>query len=261
MMTQRAVEVWLVHADNGGSFGPIRTSIEAACMSKGWGLNLRPVSRSRSFEGRPLAPMKNQDAANLYRQIHRCRVGVWQLGDVHVPITPQPRPTTNDYIPLRRFISHKAFHCRVQLQEIDRQLKSSLSDFEGWLQQILCDGEGDPRCLPLHVFRTGFNVDDLATDMGRSRFADIHGPQSSRLDDNQLRWNRPTGPYHGQEVLSVAGRNLARGFHWDVSSQEKRRRITTTSETWEIGSKGYVNVYPDQHIRSGRLATRKTKAR
>ena len=265
-MTQRQIEVWLFHPRGGGPFDQARQLIESECNARGWLLTSRPTHTVRTPEGRQIASIRNEDVLNLYKRMHRARVGVWQIGKAHAPIKPRPKISVNDYVELRHFITHKAFHRKVSIQSFHSQWRSSLTDFHTWLKNILCAGEGDPRCLPFHVFRTNFKVSDLATQAGRSQFAKTHGPQSSRVDQNQLRWTRPKGPHHGREALQVAGRDLAPGFHWDVSSGTGGQRITTISDVWEIARNGYVNVYPDQHIREGKLAkritpTKKTKAR
>ena len=114
------------------------------------------------------------------------RVGVFQIGAADAPIRPQPRLVIRDYIPLHRFVAHKAFHRTIQMEGLESQLTSSLTAFSTWLGQIDCEGEADPRCLPFPVFSTKSDVSDLATPNGRTAFAQIHGRQSSRVDDNDL---------------------------------------------------------------------------
>ena len=248
-MNHRDVEVWLFSPIGRGPKDQIWRRVKAECRARGWSAVSRTTHGRRTVEGRPLSPIRNEDATNLYKRIHRARVGVWQVGHAHAPIKPSPQPVVSDYVTLHRFIRHKAFHYRLSTNDFDSKWRSSLAAFDVWLQQACCEGEGDPRCLPFHVFRTDFEIDALATLTGRAEFTKTHGPQSARRDSNDLIWNRPKGAYHGGDALHVAGRDLVRGFHWDVSSGPKRRRITTTKEIWEIGPGGYVNVYPDQHIR------------
>ena len=264
-MIQRDVEVWLFHPASSGSFSSqIRQLIESECRIRGWRLTLRETRKTRTPEGRPLGLIRGEDVTNLYRRVHRARVGVWQIGDAHAPIKPRPQPNAKDYVLLGSFIRHKAFHSRISMEDFTDKWPKSLSAFNVWLNNIGCDNEGDPRCLPLHVFMSSVKVDNLDTQTGQAEFARIHGPQSHRVDHNQLHWKR--GEYHGQDVLQIAGRDLTPGFHWDVSNPKSAHRITTTSDIWEIAHNGYVNVYPDQHIRDGRLAKRlmlnkKAKAR
>ena len=251
------MEVWLFHPASGGPSNQDKRLIETECRKRGWKLTLRPTKACKSREGRPLGLIKNQDATNLYRRIHRSRIGIWQIGDAHVPTKPKPRIIAADYIRLRTFVEHKAFHERISSVDASDQWHSSLLSFCNWLNQVCCEGEGDPRCLPFHVFTTKHNISALASREGRSTFTKKHGPQSSRVDDNKLHWGRPQGAHHGQERLHVAGLDLIPGFHWDVSNQGSKRLITTTKDVWEIKPKGYVNIYPDQHIREGKLSKRR----
>ena len=263
-MIQREVEIWLFYPRRGGPPTQVRHWLTLRCKSEGWSLKLRPTDSIRTPEGRPLGSIRSEDATNLYKRIHRARVGVWQVGDAHAPIKPEPRTIVKDYVPLNQFVSQKAFHCRIPIDGVESQGSPSLTAFHWWLTQVWCEGESDPRCLPFPVFSTTFDVARLATHEGRSVFPQIHGPQSSRRDHSNLLWRR--GANHGRETLHIAGRNLVRGFHWDVSSLAREQHVATTSEVWRIGPNGYVNVYPDQHIRLGFSArrlipNRKAKAR
>ena len=249
MVIDRDVEVWLFGPPGGGLTNLMWRMVEAECSARGWSAVLRRTHKRRTSEGRPIGPIDNQDATNLYRRIHRLRVGVWQIGRAHAPIKPCPRPVMNDYVEISRFVRHKAFHCRLPTTGLDGEWRSSLAAFDAWLQQVSCEGEGDPRCLPFHAFGTDFEIDRLGTAGGDAEFARAHGPQSARIDSNGLLWNRPRGAFHGGETLHVAGRDLVSGFHWDVSSGGTRKRLTTTKDVWEIGPNGHLNVYPDQHVR------------
>ena len=263
-MTGSDVEVWLFHP--AGMPARIKRMIESECAARRWSLTPpRQTRRVQTPEGRPLGLIASRDAINLYRRAHRARVGVFQIGDAHVPIKPHPRSTVRDYVRLRGFVRHKAFHVRIPQNAVDSQWSSSLATFQRWLDGTWCDGEGDPRCLPFHVFETDFETSRLSSAEDRSAFEQMHGPQSSRVDDRQLRWARPPGAHHGRETLHVSGYGLIRGFHWDVSS-ERGKSVTTISGTWEIHRGGHVNVYPDAYIREGRssrriTSTKKAKAR
>ena len=259
-MTERDIEIWLFQP--GGASSNVKRMIKSECSSRGWRpLTLRRTTSARSREGRLLGLIKGEDAINLYKRVHRARVGVFQIGDAHVLIKPQPRPAARDYVQLRGFVKHKAFYFRIPQNDVDSQLSSSLTAFRRWLDETWCDGEGDPRCLPFHVFETEFETDNLFSAQGRSAFAQMHGPQSSRVDYRQFRWKRPQGAYHGSETLHVGGCDLVRGFHWDVSNEGAKRNVATISGTWEIPRNGYVNVYPDAHIRGGRSSKRVKKAK
>ena len=69
-------------------------------------------------------------------------------------------------------------------------------------------------------------------------------------------WTRPNAnEMHGRDVLTIAGRALVAGYHWDVSSGRKTT-ISNTFGVWEIKPDGYVNVYPNAHIRGSKKARR-----
>ena len=265
-MNERDVEVWMFYPHSmKQSASGVRRTIKLECRKRGWTFQERPTRLVHS-DGRPLGTIKPRDATNLYKRLHRARVGVWQIGCAHTPTNPQPHRNAKDYVRLHRFVLHKAFHCNVQRERFDESWPNSLVAFQKWLDRIGCENESDPRCLPFHVFDTKFRIDDLATSTGRSEFAADHGSQSSRVDSSGLRWGRPGGGGHGREILHVAGYDLDRGFHWDVSNSASKRRLTTTSDVWEIRRRGYVNVYPDAHVRKGKLTrqvklTKKAKAR
>ena len=56
-------------------------------------------------------------------------------------------------------------------------------------------------------------------------------------------------------MVTIAGRNLVRGFHWDVSAS-REFKISTTSGIWQVRKNGYINVYPDAHIRRTKSSKR-----
>ena len=158
---------------------------------------------------------------------------------------------------LGQFVLHKAFHRKMQSTNTVGSWDYFEEEFHDWLAGSHCQGEGDPRCLPFHLFRRRIPFDDLTTGEGQTRFTQRYGSQSSRLDDNGLCWNRPQRALHGRDILQVAGRELAMGFHWDVVAGSRGSTITTTSDVWQIKSNGYINIYPDAHVRSGGTASRK----
>ena len=254
-MTEQSAEIWLFHPKaNADSYKPVARLIQDACESENWRFHVRHIHGERAPQGRPLKKILNEDATNLYKRLHRARVGVWQIGDALAPTTPQPRHARKDYVSLADFVRHKAFHARLPRDGFAESWRESLVGFQEWLSAIGCENEADPRCLPFHVFDTRFNIDRLASAEGRSDFAAAHGWQSSRVDDRGLTWSR--GQRHGRETLNVAGRELARGFHWDVSPNLSNASLSNSSETWRVSRRGYVNAYPDGYIRDGNGARR-----
>ena len=254
-MTRPSTEIWLFHPVGQGGNKQFKR-VEDECKQRGWKFSRRQTRRIISSEGRIFRVVDVQDATNLYRRIHRSRVGVWQIGKAQVPISPGLAPTPKRVVTLKGFVTHKAFHYTIPKGKFLSAWRSSRDEFDEWMSRVDCEGEGDPRCLPLHMFASELDLSILATKEGRSVFDECHGPQSNRVDARQVHWRRPLGSYHGRDVLSIAGRSLAKGFHWDVSTKHSTQRINTTSEIWEIRRGGYVNVYPDQHVRGGRLFRR-----
>ena len=247
--TTLPTELWLFYPANdaGGAIRQARKSIRNECHDRGWSLIERATKRIR-IDGRPLDHIEPQDAVHLYQRIHRARVGVCQFGEADICTIPGNKPQPKDFMRLRKFICNKAFHVRIPPDKFDETWEESLVDFQAWRTTVCCENEGDPRCLPFHLFSTSFNLDDLITAAGRERFTDQHGRQSRRSDDAKLVWQRP-GDFHGYDDLQVAGQRLAKGFHWDVSPDRSERLITSPTEIWRIQRQGYINIYPDAYIR------------
>lgn len=255
-MTDRGPEVWLFYPRGSGHY--VRDAVRSKCRDRDWSCVERTTSRLRIPQGRPIQRANTEDATSLYRSIHTRRIGVWQMGDADVPVIPRPKKSPNHYVTLRQFVRYKAFHCRIDPNKLDESLEESAISFKSWIDTTGCDGEGDPRCLPLHVFEAESGEYNLDTHEGRRQFEVNHGRQSSRLDRKGLRWDRPPArQMHGQPIIQVAGRELARGFHWDVTSSRRNSwTVETTSEKWKIGRNGYANIYPNAHIRGAKSATR-----
>ena len=245
-------EVWLIYPEE--SQPSIRGDVKSRCEDEGWSFRERHTAVTRLPKGRSIRVLSPDDATNLYRSIHTRRIGVWQFSSARAPTTPQPKMTEKNYMPLSRFVRYKAFHCQVEPNWFWKQLSKTFASFESWAEKTDCEGESDPRCLPFHVFETDADSYDLGKKEDRKRFQVDYGPQSSRRDGRDRIWSRPNSrQMHGTETLRVAGRELTVGFHWDVSS-ERKIRISNTFEVWEIKRNGYVNVYPNAHIRGSSRA-------
>ena len=251
-------EVWLFYPKGSGHY--VRDAVRSKCRDRDWSCVDRTTSKMRIPQGRPIQRANTEDATSLYRSIHARRIGVWQVGEANVPVIPRPKKSPNHYVTLRQFVKYKAFHCRIDPNKLDESLEESAIRFKSWIDTTRCDGEGDPRCLPFHVFEADLGIHDLDTPDGRRGFARRHGQQGSRIDDNGIRWERPVArQMHGQPILQVAGRALIQGFHWDVTSSRRKSRswtLTTTSEEWEIKRNGHVNVYPNSQIRGSKASRR-----
>ena len=256
-MTTTDPEVWLFYPrGDQGNHRTIRAQIKARCSDSGWGYRELSTTRIVLSEGRFIRKITPEDATNLYRSVHARRIGVWQVGDADVPVIPDPKNNPRHYVPLHRFIKYKAFHRDIDPKKLAHEWAEFARLFQSWIEKTACLGESDPRCLPFHVFKTDIDKYDLDKETGRKRFENDYKRRNSRLDDEDRLWNRPTfGQMHGREILQVAGRELMRGFHWDVNSRGKCK-ISNTWEVWEVQPNGYVNVYPNAHIRGSPTSKR-----
>ena len=253
-MTGSSPEVWVFSPKGKGH--SIRDAISLHCRDMRWRYVYRPTSRITLPTGRPIRRVTPEDATNLYRRIHTMRVGVWQVDDAKAPLRPYPTDNPRHYVPLHRFVQHKAFHYRIHTNGFREQWAESIVAFQSWIETVGCEGEADPRCLPFHVFGSDLQEYDLDTPDGRQRFELDHRRRNSRRDNRRLLWNRPPArQMHGQPILQVAGRDLIRGFHWDVSSS-REIIVATTSEAWKVRQNGYINVSPNAHIRGSKKARR-----
>jgi len=156
---------------------------------------------------------------------------------------------------LEHFVAYKA---RYGLVRDAADVERHLSGFEAWCGTHACDGQDDPRILPLHVFETDKPWLTLA-DAGTARaFGSRYGPPSSRRDDGGKCWDRALAR-HGGPQLAVAGCPLPVGTHWDVRIAEQRTSVATictADGVWEMRGPGaYVNVYPDSGLRKTKRAS------
>lgn len=201
-----------------------------------------------------LAP---DDAAALYHAMHESAVLVVALSTISVLRDPSSTPPTRrKTIRLAAFVAHKALHALIEHED---ELEEQLQRLATWPQQPGCDGENDPRVLPLHVFEADKYWEGLANPDVRKQFAKTYGAGGTRTDDGNKLWCR-TPEYHGgQRSLHVAGRDLHKGMHWDVTSVKGKATLHTSNAVWHLeGSHGYVNVYPNATVdKSGGRSTAK----
>jgi len=208
--------------------------------------------QKRNRSGRLFDLILARDAVAVYKRAHRCHVGVLQL--LHPEVCTHPEVDfalrTSKVITLRRYVQYKTY--LALLLDWSRP-EVWIPDFQIWLGAVGCEGEQDPRCLPLHVFKAPGDEDGLDARAARDSFDDKYGPGHNRLDTEDFSWTVKEA--HGIEELHVAGSKLRKGFHWNVepprsSSGRSAKRIYTPTEEWEIFR--YVNVAPDAHVR-GRM--------
>ena len=244
-MTSDKPEVWLFYPR--GYPSRIRDAVAARCEEIGWHYESRHSTRFESGIGRKFQIVSPDVATELYESIHRRRVGVWEVLGTSAPIIPNPKPNPRHYRRLSMFVRYKAFHAQLDPEKFDADWMQQEKAFKMWMKAINCEGESDPRCLPFHVFANSVEEYDLNGDGGRKKFSNHHGSQGSRRDDESRIWERAKA-LHGSDVVTIAGRDLVKGFHWDVSAGNVFK-VATTSEIWQVRKNGYINVYPDARIR------------
>lgn len=197
------------------------------------------------------------EAAELYGQLHRLRVLVLAFGPVLIRRNPARDPVAKrDAIGLGCFVHDKAV---FRLLRGDPDVNLAFDAFDAWRGSTECTGEDDARVLPFHVFTSAADRRSLGTQQGQDAFAQRHGTASHRKDDAGRSWDRAKrSEYHGGEVVCIAGCDLDRGMHWDVSG--KRATLYTTHEIWKLeGRHPYVNVYPNAVVaRRGFSTSRKS---
>lgn len=245
-------EVWVVYHDKEKApLGTTRQQIKTECGRRGWQFYERATSTLWDYSKehtRNILP--STDATHIYRRLHRAKVAILAFTNAHVCLIPVPdyAPVHGDIITLYKFCLYKCFY-----ESASSSKKWSVQDaqefserFESSCSTVKSEGERDPRCLPLHVFkaRGGMNLFDVAD---RRTFDAEYGAAPSRTDAEGRIWDLDPQRFHGREVLHVAGAELRAGYHWDVEPGRGFCFVTTTSEVWKV--ERYVNVGPDAHIR------------
>ena len=246
-------EIWCVFPDTGhAQTAPIRDDLRRECRRRGWRLQEKR-SVETPVDGRPLQFLSGEDAVNLYRRSHRVRVGVLFTGKPAILPRPGPARRSEMTIALATFVRYKVYAARLPTNPAG--IPRCLDAYEAWCQDTGCENGNDPRCLPFHIFRSGHV--GLDTPGERRRFNEIHGDWARRRDERGLFWRR--GPFHGREVLHVAGYELQPGFHWDVSVEGGAKTITTPTECWQVSR--YINIAPNAYLRGRPPNARKSRIR
>jgi hypothetical protein len=188
------------------------------------------------------------DAYRLYDQLHFSPILVLMFSAAFVSKEPGlHEPPKQALVSVEAFVRHKAMYGLIRGKAA---VGAAFDDFADWRAGVHCDGEDDPRTLPLHMFATSCDCSHLGTTAADDAFRRWHGSPARRRDDKDLDWIRADrSAYHGRPVLRVAGRELHRGMHWDVTSR-RQRKVQNSIEVWRLtGSRhSYANVYPNAHI-------------
>lgn len=256
--------VWFV-ATEGGSEDQelLLRSARRACSDHGWLFGVRRTSTERILGGsekdRPYRLLRGRDAWDIYRSLHANPCLVLASHRALVKSDPSQSPATlRELVPLSDFVEHKAFYALARGEE---EVREAIEALGRWPGEDCCEDERDPRALPLHVFDPTTAWPSLWSEVGRLDFERRYGVKGSARRDFAGRvWERPSA-LHGSpdgtgNPLVVAGRTMPTGYHWDVQRGRGKERITNTHEVWLVGPGGYLNIYPNAHIRTGSRSRR-----
>jgi hypothetical protein len=226
---------------------------EAKKLARDLGLD----SRSRKAEtisvvggpGRKAEVLTPTDAGGLYKRLHLEPTLVLAFTAILVRRDPSRNPPTRrDAIRLEDFVRYKApYHLARGVED----LRDALGRLSEWCTEVGCDGDGDPRIIPLHLFPTLKYPDRLADPAETSRFNAEHGAAAERTDAKGRSWKRASRrAYHGQGDRYVAGELLPEGMHWDVSGFGRDGVLANCENVWVVKDpRSYLNIYPDGHVR------------
>lgn len=226
---------------------------------------LRTEERRMAQQGggrRPIDVLKPVDAHELYQASHREPSCVLGQGSLYVLKDPRrDPPTERDCISLVDYLCHKANY-RVLHSEQSAAEAAALMLSSSPLPD--CSGLRDPRLLPIHVFDAAVQSTTLRNPASRERFR-------QRYQTTRGGWDSPSAGLWSQAdaharhgaagpdrvPLYVGGYEVPLGFHWDAAAGRKVTTVANSCAVWKVDPSGYVNVYPDAHIRSGSRGVRK----
>lgn len=198
--------------------------------------------------------LEPRDATAVYKRAHRAAVGILHTPRLRVGIRPIAG-RMGKHISIERFVRYKSLVRQAIPADGIPAIDTFIEDLNIWASSVECEGEQDPRCMPLHVFDDSRDWLTLDGPAGRTDFKTAYGAGTKR-DREGREWQRAR-VLHTREVLTVAGKALAVGFHWDVQNlRNSPARVSTTNEVFELLPFGYVNVHPDAFVRGERKARR-----
>lgn len=255
--------VWLVlHPDDSDYEKRLRKNVSAIASELGIDVVTRRTRYRRLTAvgggSRPIKILEPADAHELYRDLSLRKCYVLSRGSVFVLHDPRrDPPEKRDCLPLAGFVQYKAAYCTLEDgADVGTELRKLLES----TAPSDCRDHHDPRVLPLHVFEKGARDSRLDTDAERASFrvSYLHG--RSFVSDTTGTWTAAAaGAWHGVagaagQVLRVWDYLVPQGFHWDTNAGRKRRTLFTAMSVWRVDQEGYVNVYPDSHVRTGARA-------
>ena len=131
-------EIWVFQPT--GAPNSFQNDLQLACGRRSWTYKPHKTTpRSvRDYRDRDVRihTLNPQQATLLYVRLHRHPVGVLQLEETHVPITPKPVPRIRDYLPLFQFVKYKSFLHTINPTRLDaEQAEEILSAMENWVAE------------------------------------------------------------------------------------------------------------------------------
>lgn len=268
--TTRQPRIWLVlHPTDSDYEKRLRTILGREAAELGLGLIIRrSKSRRLSVQGdgaRRINILEAVDANELYRDLSLKKCYVLSRGSVAVLHDPRrDPPAKRDCVPLQRFVDHRAVYRTLEDGvDIATELRTMIET--GVASD--CTSYHDPRVLPLHVFDKKADGRKLDTEDGRSAFRNTYLRSGCWQSELTGTW-RPAsaGARHGVagpsgEALRIWDYELPAGYHWDTNAGHARRTVVAAASVWRVEPRGYLNIYPDSHIRSGAKAVEIWRAR
>lgn len=202
--------------------------------------------------------VRPQDAAHIYLEAHRAPTLVIAVPSIWILLDPRRDPAT-----LRTTCRPDAAlrHKGLTWTVLDsKELSAHVASLSSPHPCDDIDGPGDPRVLPLHLFR-GPDVDGLlGTAKGRDQFKAAHRKRRSWVGPKGC-WQDPApGAMHGNDRDSggtfVSGWRVPEGHHWDVQPSNKNTELVGFGEVWRVERGGHVNVFPNGKLLGNHRARR-----
>ncbi|HUP15312.1 MAG TPA: hypothetical protein VM848_04605 [Acidimicrobiia bacterium] len=241
-------EIWIIAPDQGRRLASeILASIRVHCDEKGWSHRLVGIATLKNSAGKPVALLDPETGDNLYRRMHKVRLGVLDAVGTSIQLNPTRNVLDKRFLAkLSRLVRYKGFYSRIPGPGI----ASILNSFTEWAESQHCSDDRDPRVLPLHSFCPGTNIVNLDTVEGQTQFRSQFGPPNSLTCEQDMRWIPDRARHGRRESQNVAGFTLTPGFQWDVEADRHHGKILTLCDVWEIPRSRHLNIYPNGHVRA-----------
>jgi len=146
------VDVWVFYPEDHPLSTDLKRAIGNQVEARGWNMQVRPVAEVRVAGGRPMLTVAPRDATAIYKRAHRAFVSVLIAGRPVVRVDPSRNLSARHAMELERFVRYKCLAQRIAASDGLVNVRAYLANAEHWIQRVLCDGENDPRVLPLHMF-------------------------------------------------------------------------------------------------------------